>query len=150
MSNRLTQCCETLESQIAEKSDDLLLMQADLEEKLALRDEQLNEARANIERLGVEMGDQTARIEREVSPTALAGELRRQLQGMSKMTTTLLGASLQGPHQEAINNAAAAVRAMTELVDQALGRASSTPPIKQSTGLSFDLRKTMQGVREFC
>ncbi|MCZ6836718.1 MAG: PAS domain-containing protein [Planctomycetota bacterium] len=140
---------DELESKLSSKSDHDVTLQTELERALAQRDQQLNDARAHIEGLGMEMAEQSTRIDREVSPTRLADQLRRQLDGLSKMNETLGEASLQGPHRDALHNTTAAIRIMQGLVDQALGLDLDEVKIKKNTGSSFDMRQTLGGVHEF-
>ena len=75
-------------------------------------------------------------------------KMYQQLAGMTTMTDSLLEASLDGPQQDAINNTAATVRAMSDLVDQALGRTSDSAKLKKSANESFDLRRSAARARD--
>jgi len=126
-SNRLTQRCQ------------------ELEEQFAGHEQAIAAAQAQAEHAGAAMAEELERRTREVSAEALAEHLRGQLADMQRMTDELLNVAIDGPGHDAVHNAAATVRAMTDLVDQALGKTTRPAPTRAA---SFDLRRTAQGVRD--
>ncbi len=127
---RLTQRCEELERQLAAK------------------DSEANAARQRADRVGTAAAAEIARRANESTAEALATQLRRQLDGMQRMTSELLAQALDGPAKDAAHNTAASVRAMSDLVNQALSGANPSPADPGGAAVSFDLRRTVQGVRD--
>lgn len=136
------------ESQVRAKSHRLTLRSEELETQLAAKDEELTAVREEFALRDAEMTEEIELQKKVNTAEALAGHIRLQLVGMTTMTDSLLEASLDGPQQDAINNTAAAIRAMSELVDQALGRSPDKSKRKKSASESFDLRRTAQGVQD--
>src|SRR5204862_5952164 len=82
---------------------------------------------------------------------ALALHMRKHLDGVQRMVGDLMKTNLDGPVQDAAHNTAAAVRAMIELVDQAVNGelpASPSTDLRKADGASFDIRRSAQGVRD--
>ncbi len=146
----------TREAQNRAKSDRLAQRCEELEKQFAARAAELAAAQNQAQQAGVTAMAEVERRMHEVSAEALARQLRKQLNGMQRMTSELLATSLAGPVRDAAHNTAASLRAMSDLVDQALSgsgtkaAAPSAKPITRSASAaaSFDLRRTAQGVRE--
>jgi len=141
---RLTQRCEELEKHLAGK-----------DAQIAAAQKQAAAAQDQAQQAGEAAMAEVERRLHEVSAEALAKQLRKQIDGMQRMTSELLGASVAGPVLDAANNTAASLRVMSDLVDEALGIASkqeaapeNASPSAPAAGASFDLRRTAQGVRE--
>ncbi len=139
-SERLTQKCQELEAALAAA-------------KTSMGDKEaaISAAKRQAQQAGAAAAAEAERRMREVSAEALAKQLRKQLDGIDRMMKELLSAALDGPVQDAANNAAATVRVMSDLVDQALGGdAPARPAARESGGAarSFDIRRTAEGVRD--
>ncbi|MCH7572747.1 MAG: PAS domain-containing protein [Planctomycetes bacterium] len=136
------------ESQARAKCHRLSTRSEELEAKLTEKDEELSAAREEFELRITEMTEEIEIQKKVNTAEALAGQLRQQLVGVTSMTDSLLQASLDGPQLDAINNTAASIRSMSELVDQALGKSPKKSKRKKSANESFDLRRTAQGVQD--
>ena len=136
------------ESQARAKCHRLSTRADELEAKLTEKDEELSAAREEFELRITEMTEEIEIQKKVNTAEALAGQLRQQLVGVTSMTDSLLQASLDGPQLDAINNTAASIRSMSELVDQALGKSPKKSKRKKSSNESFDLRRTAQGVQD--
>lgn len=136
------------ESQARAKCHRLSTRSEELEAKLTEKDEELSAAREEFELRVNEMTEEIEIQKKVNTAEALAGQLRQQLVGVTSMTDSLLQASLDGPQLDAINNTAASIRSMSELVDQALGKSPKKSKRKKSANESFDLRRTAQGVQD--
>ncbi|MCH7602080.1 MAG: PAS domain-containing protein [Planctomycetes bacterium] len=136
------------ESQARAKCHRLSTRADELEAKLTEKDEELSAAREEFELRITEMTEEIEIQKKVNTAEALAGQLRQQLVGVTSMTDSLLQASLDGPQLDAINNTAASIRSMSELVDQALGKSPKKSKRKKSANESFDLRRTAQGVQD--
>ena len=136
------------ESQARAKCHRLSTRADELEAKLTEKDEELSAAREEFELRTTEMTEEIEIQKKVNTAEALAGQLRQQLVGVTSMTDSLLQASLDGPQLDAINNTAASIRSMSELVDQALGKSPKKSKRKKSANESFDLRRTAQGVQD--
>ena len=136
------------ESQARAKCHRLSTRADELEAKLTEKDEELSAAREEFELRTTEMTEEIEIQKKVNTAEALAGQLRQQLVGVTSMTDSLLQASLDGPQLDAINNTAASIRSMSELVDQALGKSPKKSKRKKSSNESFDLRRTAQGVQD--
>lgn len=142
----------TNEAQHRAKSDRMIQRCEELEAQLATKDEAIAAAQEQAEHAAAAAAEEVERRLHEVSAEALATQLRRQLDGVQRMTSELLSTALDGPAHNAAHNAAATVRTMSELVNEALGGAGTDaaprPKSRRAAAASFDLRHTVQGVRD--
>lgn len=130
------------ESQLRAKHDQLIHRSDELEKELA-------DARQAAAQAGTDAAAEIERRLREVSAETLASQLRRQLDGLQRMTKELREYVVDGPAREAVINTDATVRAMSALVNRTIGDVHGT---KSDTiarrAASFDLRRTAMGVRD--
>ena len=143
------------EAQHRAKSDRLTQRCEELEKLLAARQQELTQAQAESQQAMASAQVEVERRLHEVSAEALAAQLRKQLEGMQRMTSELLATAFDGPGRDAAHNTAATVRAMSDLIDHAVSgkkgaAAAPAPPMSRSANAtSFDIRRTVQGVCEF-
>jgi hypothetical protein len=143
------------EAQHRAKADRLTQRCAELETQLAARDKVVTAAKDEAQQAGMAAAAEVERRLHEVSAEALASHLRKQLDMLQRTTSEVLAAALDGPARDAAYNSAAGVRAMSDLVDRAMTSSTSRvsgaakPPVPaHSAAASFDLRRTVQGVRD--
>ena len=138
----------TIAAQHRAKSDRLTQRCDELEAQLAVKAKELSEAQIQVQEASATIVSEVERRLHEVSAEAMATQLRKQLDGVQRMVKEMLATTLDGPVQDAAHNTAATVGAMSDLVDQALHRASPQPKGRSASPASFDLRRTAQGVRD--
>jgi PAS domain S-box-containing protein len=145
------------EAQHRAKADRLTQRCEEVEKELAAVKSTVAQAKSQADKAGIEAAAEVERRLHEVSAEALASHLRKQLDGMQRMTSELLATGLDGPSKDAAYNAAATVRTMSDLVDQALvgsaaskGKNGRVPKgrILSAAATSFDLKRTASGVRD--
>lgn len=136
------------ESQHRSRSDRLTQRLQELESQLAERETSLKSARASATGAEAAVAKEVERRLHEVSAKALAGQLRRHLDGTQRMMQELMATSLEGPVRDAADNTAAQLRAMSQLIDHAINGTVPPPAAEPAARATFDIRRTAKGLQD--